>query len=302
MAEPIERVTLFVPGVAKSTKLRFSRQIEHEWIDNHGQFGKAFSFGTVEPDVIERLDAAPCVLVLHAQVDLRDGRAELIAVVEQLRAGGAIAVRIEQSKIGWEVSRWLEAFSSGPPWARHRAAVGFLADAGALQSCGMHAFSLPDVRVELDGDPAALQALATTLNVYQLAEDPVIVSGQTFTPDRETPRRVVERWPDTQYPPDHVCHNPYGVWRLGPPGGAARPVGELLPVFVPALHPILLALESEQGKPLTRAQVEAARDKGACIMMTPRDAQKLERSRGYCDLDPELAWEQWQLVRSSRTT
>lgn len=28
------------------------------------------------------------------------------------------------------------------------------------------------------------------------------------------------------------------------------------------------------------------------------DAQKLERERGYADLNPELAWEQWGLVRN----
>ncbi len=31
--------------------------------------------------------------------------------------------------------------------------------------------------------------------------------------------------------------------------------------------------------------------------MEPRDTQDLERARGYADLDPELVWEQWQLVR-----
>jgi hypothetical protein len=31
--------------------------------------------------------------------------------------------------------------------------------------------------------------------------------------------------------------------------------------------------------------------------MEPRDAQTLERTRGYSDLDPELVWEQWQVVR-----
>jgi hypothetical protein len=151
--------------------------------------------------------------------------------------------------------------------------------------------------MNLDGDPRALQELASLLDVYQLAEDPVIVSGQTFTPDRETPRRVVERWPDVEYPPDHACHNPYGVWRLGPAGGTARPIGELQLVFMPTLHAILAALEMKNGKPLTKKQVEAARDQGACIAMEPRDAQKLERERGYADLDPELVWEQWQLVR-----
>ena len=31
-----------------------------------------------------------------------------------------------------------------------------------------------------------------------------------------------------------------------------------------------------------------------------RDAQKLERSRGYADIDPELAREQWCVVRDNR--
>jgi len=31
----------------------------------------------------------------------------------------------------------------------------------------------------------------------------------------------------------------------------------------------------------------------------PCDAQKLERTRGYADLEPELAWEKWQLVREA---
>jgi hypothetical protein len=321
VAEPITRVTLFVPGTPTSAKawnqalhrhgLRIEKDALHgdnlaasvgvEWVENDGEFGKAFSFGTVGPDVIEALEAAPGALVLQWPLDMRNGRTEIVAVIERLRDAGALAVRLEQSKLGWDVSRWLELFSSDDEWSWHRASVAFLRSDGALQSCGMHAFSLPDVRVALDGDPQALQHLATVLNVYQLAEDPVLLSGQTFAPDRETPRRVVERWPDTEYGPEHACHNPYGVWRLGPPDGKARPLGELVPVFMPTLHVLLAALEKESGKPLTKKQVEATRDQGVCIAMTPRDAQKLERERGYADLNPELAWEQWKLVRSGGT-
>src|SRR5262249_40852182 len=124
-------------------------------------------------------------------------------------------------------------------------------------------------------------------------------SGQTFTPARDIPRRVVERWPDTRYPSGHGCHNPYGVWRVGPPGGTARSLGELVPVFIPALQVLLAALEDKSKKPLRTKEVEATRDNGACIAMEPRDAQRHERERGYADLDPELAWEQWKLVRRS---
>lgn len=298
MAEPIDRVTLFVPGIAPGTPLELGDQIAHEWVANDGGFADAFRFGTVGADVLARLAAAPGAVVAYAQVDLREGRAALVAAVERLRDAGAIAVRLEQSMLGWEVERWLALVASSSPWDWHRAAVVMLSGDGALRSCGMHAFSLPDVRIELDAEPAAVQRFAEALNAYQLAEDPVLRSGQTFRPDEDTPRRVVERWPDAAYPPGHPCHNPYGVWRVGPAGGIGRGVSELVPVFVPALAALLTALEAQHGQPLTEAQVLEARDRGACIMMAPRDAQRLERGRGYVDLEPELAWEQWQLVRA----
>lgn len=312
----LTRVTLFVPG-APATLADWNQAlarrglrlhdghlqgdgidvtVEAQWIANDGAFGQAFSFGTVEPDIVGTIDRAPGALVLHWPIDLREGRTKIVATVAHLQAAGAHAVRLEQSKLGWEATRWLELFSSSDPAAWHRGAVMYLGSDGALQSCGMHAFSLPDVRIELDGDAPELQELAEQLNRYQLAEDPVIRSGQTFAPDRETPRRRVERWPDAEYPTDHSCHNPYGVWRVGPAGTTARSLPDLVPVFMPTLHALLRALEQQHG-PLTKQQVESVRDGGACIAMSPRDAQHVERSRGYADFEPELAWEQWQLVR-----
>jgi len=248
----------------------------------------------------KRIDAAPGALVLYSSVDLRQGRRQIVAAVERLRDAGALAVRIEQSKLGWDVTRWLQLFSPDDPNAWHRGAVLMLDGETSVQSCGMHAFSLPDVNVSLDVDRSEIRQLISSLNLYQLAEDPVILSGQTFSPERGKPRRLLERWPDLEYPPDHACHNPYGVWRLGPPGGTARPLGELVPTFIPALRALLTALEGKQGAPLTKAQVEAARDQGACIAMKPRDVQALERERGYADLDPELVWEQWQAIQEQR--
>ena len=271
-------------------------QVEVDWVVSDGTFGAAFSLGTVEKALVETIDAVPGALALHWPVDLREGRAQIVAVVERLRDAGALAVRLEQSKVAWEISRWIDTFSSDDTWSWHRTAVVFLASDGALQSCGMHAFSLPDVRVDVEGNLGDLRQLATVLSVWQLTEDPAIVSGDTFSPDHTTPRRVVERWPDTGYPPKHPCHNPYGVWRFGPPGGAARSRGTTIPVFVPALHAVLLAMEAQSAAPLTRGQVESVRDGATCIAMTAHDAQQLERSRGYADLDPEHVWSQWQLV------
>lgn len=303
MPRAFTRVTLLVPGtpsLAKGWKPAVPRKgVTAEWFENDGAFGEAFSFGTVAPEKVAEIEAAAGALVLEWQVDLREGREEIVETVAKLREKGGLAVRLEESKVGWEIGRWLELFAPYTPWSWHRGAVVMLSGDGALQSCGMHAFSLPDVRVPLDASAEEIQELATVFDLYQLAEDPVIRSGQTFAPDERTPHRVVERWPDDGYPPEHPCHNPYGVWRMSAPGAAARALPKLELVFMPALRALLGSLEETRGAPLTQAQVEEARDAAACIAMEPRDAQKLERGRGYADLDPRLAWEQWRIVRAA---
>jgi len=322
MREPIQRLTLLVPGSPASLAgwregLRGtgfslgedallqgpteSTAFGVEWIPNDGEFGAAFGFGTVPPEGVSRIDSAPGALLLTSTEDLREGRLELLAALRALQAAGALAMRIEESKAGWLIERWIEILSDESPYEWQNAVVAYLWGETELQTCGMHAFSLPDLYVEFDAegtpeeDRSELTQLASILNSYQVGEDPLLFSGHTFSPDAETPRRVLERWPDTNYPGGHACHNPYGVWRLGPPGGVARLGPDLVPVFVPALIVLL-----EGRGPMTRAEVEAFRDMAPCVSMEPRHARDLERSRGYADLNPEFLWEQWELTRGPR--
>jgi hypothetical protein len=295
--EPVTRVTLFVPGRRDLVRA----DVPGEWIDNpgDGSFADAFSFGTVGPDRLAEIDSAPGALLVQLTDDLLEGRAHVIAAVEALHRCGALAIRLEQSKLGWAVERWLE-LAAGNPWMLHRCMVTMLLDKGQATSCGMHAFSLPDARVDVGkGSPQEAQELLSTLNVYQIAEDPLLLSGQTFSPEEGAPRRVIQRWPDDGYPSDHWCHNPYGLWRLGPEGGTARSLPDLHPLFVPSLVSQLLALERKNQR-LTREQVEATTQGAACIATKHRDAQRMERSRGYADLDPELVWEQWCVFSAHR--
>jgi hypothetical protein len=292
------RLTLLVPG---------GRELERagvpgEWIENprDGSFADSFSFGTVEPPILEEIDAAPGALLVQLTDDLREGRERVVAVVEALRERGALAVRLEQSKLGWASDRWLALVRPGDPWALHRCAVTMLVGNGRMVSCGMHAFSLPDASVQMDAMTSEeAQEFLSTLNVYQIAEDPLLLSGQTFSPTASSARRVVQRWPDNGYPPDHWCHNPYGLWRLSAEGAQARAQTELHPLFMPPLVVLLHALEQKAG-PLTRRQVEETTRQGTCMAVEHRHAQKMERARGYADIDPELAWEQWCIVRANQ--
>ncbi|MBL8923118.1 MAG: hypothetical protein JNJ54_29985 [Myxococcaceae bacterium] len=307
------RLTLLVPGRCASLRewnkalrglalegdqlVGAGPRVEVEWAPNDGQFGEAFSFGTVPPRGVRQLARAPGALVLSSHVDLLEGRIELVAMVEKLRDAGALAVRVEQSKLGWLVDEWLEHFRADDARSWHHGAVMFLTEKGALQSIGMQAFSRPDVRLPLDDDREALQRVGSALNIYQLEEDPALLSGHTFRLDEATARRRVERWPDLGYPAEHPCHNPYGVWRLGPSGSTAREhTGSFS--FMPALRALLEA--ASKGRRLTKAEVLAIRDRASVMAVEPRMLAKLERERGYADLDPELVWEQWSALHPER--
>ena len=68
---------------------------------------------------------------------------------------------------------------------------------------------------------------------------------------------------------------------------------------MPALSALLLAAERAAGRALRREEVEALTEKATAIALDLDDSNALERTRGYTDIEPRLAWEQWQIVRSS---
>ena len=71
----------------------------------------------------------------------------------------------------------------------------------------------------------------------------------------------------------------------------------LIIVHVPALVVVLLHEERKKGSPLTEPEVLRIRDNGTCIAMPEDVAGVVAEKRGYDDIDPERAWEQWQVVR-----
>jgi uncharacterized protein YegJ (DUF2314 family) len=71
----------------------------------------------------------------------------------------------------------------------------------------------------------------------------------------------------------------------------------LVPVFIPALAPLILRAEQMKGSPLDREEVLEIREQAASILMSVQDAQAFEEKRGYRDLDPERCWEEWREFR-----
>jgi hypothetical protein len=72
---------------------------------------------------------------------------------------------------------------------------------------------------------------------------------------------------------------------------------ELVIVFMPSLGALLLRAEELKGGPLTEDEVYRIRDHAICVTTTPESAAAVEAERGYRDLDPENAWQEWQQLR-----
>jgi hypothetical protein len=303
-----DHVTLFVPGTPASLvawgqvlSATWPFAVRSELVANprDGSFGAAFAFGTCTAEERARIDAAGSALVLGLPVDLHTVRPDIARLARALAASGALAIRIEQSKLGFPIARWIQLVESDDPWALYRLAVVVLGGKTDAATCGMQVFSLPDAHVSLDRtlNASAANALLGVLNVYQIAEAPLLLSGHTFSVDAASPRRELRRWPDPNYPPDDPCHNSFGSWRLGPPGQKPTPPGQLAFVFMPPLVALLTAAEEKKRKPLTQREVEELTKGAVCMTMEHADARALERSRGYADLDPESVWGQWRALR-----
>jgi hypothetical protein len=71
----------------------------------------------------------------------------------------------------------------------------------------------------------------------------------------------------------------------------------LIPVYIPALVVLLTHHERKLGRPLTEDEVTSIRDNGVCMMLRASAAVEMAEQRGYPDIDPERAWQEWQVVR-----
>lgn len=68
----------------------------------------------------------------------------------------------------------------------------------------------------------------------------------------------------------------------------------LVPMALPALLVLLLAVEKEKGRDLREEEVLAVRDQAVFAMVPARMKAGVEASRGYVDIDPEHVWMEWQ--------
>jgi hypothetical protein len=254
--------------------------------------------GPLPDDLLEAIDACSRAALIEVRGRLDECAPRVAVLGRALRELGGVAVRMEASGAASAWEPWLERLESGRAGGPYSAAVILVKGDGAFFTCGMHQFELPDAEIATD-DPRSAVAWLDAFCVFQLAEQPALGTGHTFRPDAESERRALERWPDHRHHPDDGRHNPFGLWRLLPEGVAGLEPQDPVPTIIPPLVVLLAAAERSKGSALSRSEVERLVEDAPAITMAIPDALTMERSRGYADIEPRLAWEQWQIVRAT---
>ena len=68
-------------------------------------------------------------------------------------------------------------------------------------------------------------------------------------------------------------------------------------VFIPSLVAVPLDKEIEIGRALTQQEVKSIRDSATAVRVPVDVAKEMIKERGYLDIDPENAWEEWLLYK-----
>ena len=68
----------------------------------------------------------------------------------------------------------------------------------------------------------------------------------------------------------------------------------------PSLVTQLMSAEKREGRPLTQEEVESIRDRSPAIQIEVPDLRALESDRGFRDIHPEHAWDEWRAFREGR--
>ncbi|MEM1195587.1 MAG: hypothetical protein AAGH57_05740 [Pseudomonadota bacterium] len=75
-------------------------------------------------------------------------------------------------------------------------------------------------------------------------------------------------------------------------------------VPIPPLIDVLLIKEREKmeevGAPLTETEVLTIRDNVVCMALPRSVHVQLIQGRGYCDIDPDNVWAEWQAALAER--
>jgi len=185
--------------------------------DADGSVAKAFRIagqGRLSEETLRRIAEHGSVAYLHFPLQVQAQRLRILKFTRAVLGAGGFAVKLENSGAAHEAARWIGHFESGDLFELYCASVVLIGDDAHYYSCGMHQFSLPECQISKTMEIKAAAATINRFNVYQIAEQPDLDSGHTFSLTMEDPAYRLDLVPDHRHATSDLFHNRNGLWNL----------------------------------------------------------------------------------------
>jgi len=206
---------VLVDGVLldRATNEGFDVQILEPNSDLRDAFQLA-SRGALSFEALEAIDRHTFTIYLVASGGTTEHAKTLLHVANGLLRAGGLAVIVESAGIAHSPAAWLDFCLKTKLEDLLAAYVTFYGADGVFFSCGMHNLGLPDAFVEADLSPDDATELLHMFCGHLLLDEPKLDDGHTFSVDEKSKHYRLDKDPCTQFEPDDLYHNPFGVWRI----------------------------------------------------------------------------------------
>ena len=187
-----------------------------EFVSADPNMGKAFeiaSQGKISQSTLDAIEQHESVVYLHFPIDIQAERARLIKFTKLLQQLGGHAIKVESAGAAHSWDRWFNLLN-GSLFDLYCSAVVLIGDKDHFYSCGMHHFNLPECAVPTTSDVGEAADLMNRFNFWQIAENPTMKSGHTFSLSKDEPKWRLVLESDDRHETEHPFFNPNGVWVL----------------------------------------------------------------------------------------
>jgi len=193
------------------------RHVTLEFYGHEPRLRRAFEVagqGKLSAAFLSQVDAHQSVTYLHFQVPFAQEQEKVIDFTRVLQRAGGLGIKVESSGVAHEWGAWFEQAGSANEFDWYRTLVALIGDDAFYFSCGMHHFCLPDVEAPRELEFGEAADLMNQFNYWQIAEQPRIESGHTFSLTADAPHFRLHRIQDTRHEEGDPFRNPSGLWRL----------------------------------------------------------------------------------------
>lgn len=189
---------------------------ELEIYEHDNQLKKAFSYaGNFTKEQLDLISRHTHTIYVIGDGGNIEAANKMLDVGKALLSSGGLAIKIESSGIAHTSDSWINLAKGKELYHTFKAFVTFAGEEKYYYSCGMHCLGYPDVTLLRNGETWSEAAnLMETFLLYNLYENPILKSGETFSIDAKSPYYVLNHKICEHFQENHLFYNPYGIWEL----------------------------------------------------------------------------------------